>query len=132
MMATASGCATGPMAKAVTKAYNFGQGLLAEMVTVTLWDRWVLTSSEQTVIPAQLATPCMSKVWQKAPPDYSMRMARVNFSNSLPGVPWVEQGQLQVMTGAMVPDYLPQLHQVIPWNPADGHVRYDEQLHSIR
>lgn len=110
MMATASGCATGPMAKAVTKAYNFGQDLPAEMVNrhIAGWVGFDEQWADSYTRPARNALYVQGVA--EGTPEYSMRVARVNLSNSLPGVLWVDQGQLQVMTGAMVPDHLPQLH----------------------
>lgn len=46
---------------------------------------------------------------ERGTPEYRLRIARINLSNTAPGLLWMSQGELMFMTGAYVPDHMPRL-----------------------
>lgn len=107
--AALSGCAGNSLTVAATKAYNLGQPLPEEMRNRHLagWvgfdEAWVQTYN----IPSKSAL--YSQGVRPGTPEYQMRVARINLSNSAPGILWMDQGRLGFATGAIVPDHIRQL-----------------------
>jgi len=107
--AALAGCAGNSLTVAATKAYNMGQPLPEDMRNRHLagWvgfdEAWVETYN----IPSRSAL--YSQGVHPGTPEYQMRVARINLSNSAPGMLWMDQGRLGFATGAMVPDTMRQL-----------------------
>lgn len=110
LVAIVSGCATGPMAKSVTQAYNLGAEFPPEMVNrhIAAWvgfdEEWAgnYNRSSRNALFIQGVSD--------ESPEYRLRLARINLVNSGPGALWVERGGVSFFSGAVVPDQLPKLH----------------------
>jgi hypothetical protein len=109
LSAVVAGCST-PASVAITKAYNLGQELPADMVKshqaamVGFDEKWVgdYNYAARNSLYVQGV--------EKGTTEYNMRTARVNLAISGKGVLWVSEGELLHTGGAYVPDQLPQLH----------------------
>ena len=107
--AVLAGCAGNSFTVAATKAYNLGQPLPETMRNRHLagWvgfdEAWVETYN----IPSR--SSLYSQGIHPGTPEYQMRVARINLSNSGPGMLWMDKGRLGYPTGAIVPDHIRQL-----------------------
>lgn len=105
-----AGCANGPLAEAVTRAYNLNMDYPPEMVNrhLAAWvgfdEDWAgnYNAHSRNVLYVQ-GVPAGS-------PAYRQRIGRINLVNSGEAVLWVGKGELGSSTGAFVPDHLPRLH----------------------
>jgi hypothetical protein len=103
-----AGCST-PASVAITKAYNLGQELPADMVNsnqaamVGFDEDWVgnYNYAARNTLYGQGV--------EKGTPEYNMRVARVNLAISGKGVLWVSEGELMYTGGAYVPDSMSRL-----------------------
>jgi len=105
---TLTGCATGSMAKSVTKTLNMGEDLPADMVNrhLAVWvnfdEDWAenYNRSSRNVLFGQGV--------EENTPEYGMRVARVSLANTGSAM-WIGKGEASFLTGAYVPDHLPRL-----------------------
>ena len=109
LTASVAGCSSTPVSKAITKAYNLGQELPADMVKT---NQAAMVGFDETWVDNYGVAARNSLYVQgveKDTPEYKLRAARVNLAISGPGVLWVSEGGLLYTGGAYVPDQLPQL-----------------------
>lgn len=128
------GCAETPVATAITRAYNLGQELPKDMVG----QHFAGYVGFDETYPANLNKAARGSLYgqglERDTPEYRMRTVRINISNTEPGLLWMAQGDLTFMTGAFVPDHLPQLRawdivevrQSGTWNTMKGFAQTGE------
>jgi hypothetical protein len=108
LIAALSACAETPLVHVGNQVFNLGQGLPDDMVNrhmaaVVGFDE-VWTANYQRIARNVLYAEGV----ERGTPEYDYRVARINLNNTEGGL-WVKKGSLLFMTGAYVPDHLPQL-----------------------
>lgn len=129
-----SGCAETPVATAITRAYNLGQELPEDMVGRNFSGYVAFDETYVANLNKASRGSLYGQGLERNTAEYRMRAVRINIANTEPGMLWMAQGDLTFMTGAFVPDHLPQLRawdivevrQSGTWNTMKGFAQTGE------